>query len=69
MLSGLLPFLLLVGEFPDDKDDEMDGDEEIRRGEPGTEGSPVARESNGQSLAGGRNGHSGSGADGEDAEE
>ena len=37
----LLFFWYLMGvEFPDDHDDEMDGDEEVGRGEPRDEGDP-----------------------------
>lgn len=65
----LLLLLLPVGQFPNDKDHEVDGDEEVRRREPGAEGLPETRKGGVQGSRGGGDGGSGCGAERDDAEE
>lgn len=55
----VIPRRFLIGELPDHEDDEMDGDEEVRRGEPGRKSDPDFGERNGDEGGDARNGELG----------
>ena len=69
LLAVLVMLLLLIRELPDDKDDQMDGDEQVRRREPRAKELPEARDRGGQRPGSSRDGGPGCCAEGEDAEE